>query len=566
MKKTLLITASLLMMGSAAYAVCPPGQSEVIVSVSTDRYGNETTWTLTGPGGAPVYASGGPYAQQSTSGSYPQTPATVCIADGSAVVFTINDAYGDGICCSYGQGTYSVTMNGTPVVSYASFQASRQVLFQAGAPVPVDLAMYTLNLPVMVGAGNLNITGTVKNFGTTAISSFLLSYSVDNGSVQTQTITANIAANAQYNFTHPTPWNATPGDHSVQAWVGLVDGSQDGYPNNDSLTTTVSVATQSVTRTSVMEEFTSSTCGPCASLNVTFDPMLANFQTNQAGSHLSAVKYQMNWPAPGNDPSYNSDGNTRKSYYGVSGIPYPLIDGAPLNPSAAALNAAMAKPSFVTMDVSYTLVGTTINVTANVTPRFNGSGYKLYLVVTEDYYRYQAAYTSQKDYHFAMRKMLPNGGGISMSPLVADQEQTFDRNYTLVEGGPAINNYNLWGTVDGITIVAFVQNVATKEILQAAFATEAVVGIKDLEANGLLKIWPNPATDQFYLRYGRPVGTNATVEVFNALGERVLATKRTFSSADNVEVLNVEGLGQGIYLVRVVADGTTSTQRITISR
>lgn len=553
-------------MGSAAYAVCPPGQSEVVVSVSTDRYGDETTWSLTGPGGAPMYASGGPYAQQNSSGSYPQTPATVCITDGNAVVFTIIDTYGDGICCNYGNGTYSVTMNGTPVVSYAAFQSSRQVLFQAGAPMPVDLAMYTLNLPVMLGAGNMNITGTVKNFGTTPVSSFALSYSVDNGSVQTQTITANIAANGQYNFTHPTPWNATSGEHSVQAWVGLADGSQDAYPNNDSLTTTVSVATQSVTRTSVMEEFTSSTCGPCASLNVTFDPMLANFQTNQAGSHLSAVKYQMNWPSPGTDPSYNADGNTRKAYYGVSGIPYAIIDGKSFSPSAAALNAAMAKPSFVSMDVSYTLVGTTINVTANVTPRFSGPGYKLYLVVTEDYYNYPGAYTSQKDYHFAMRKMLPNGGGIAMSSFVADQQQTFDRNYTLIEGGAAKNNFNLWGTVDGITVVAFVQNVATKEILQGAFATEAVVGIKDHESNNLLKIWPNPATEQIYLRYGRPVGSNATVEVFNALGERVLATKRSFSSADNVEVLNMEGLNQGIYLVRVVADGITSTQRITISR
>jgi hypothetical protein len=29
----------------------------------------------------------------------------------------------------------------------------------------------------------------------------------------------------------------------------------------------------------------------------------------------------MNWPSPGNDPSYNPDGVTRQNYYGVTGIP-----------------------------------------------------------------------------------------------------------------------------------------------------------------------------------------------------------------------------------------------------
>lgn len=566
MKKALLIAASIFLYGSAALAVCPPGQSEVIVSISTDRYGDETTWILTGPGGTPVYASGGPYTLQSASGSYPQTPVAVCITDGNAVVFTINDEYGDGLCCSYGNGTYSVTMNGTTVVSYASFQSSRQVLFQAGAPASMDLAMYTVNMPAMMGAGNVSISGTVKNFGTTPVSSFILNYSVDNGTVQTQTISANIAANGQYNFTHPTPWIATSGEHVIQVWVGLADGTPDGYPNNDSLTTNVSVASQSVTRTSVMEEFTSSTCWPCAQVNATFDPLLANMNANQDGSHLAAVKYQMNWPAPGTDPSYNADGNTRKSYYGVNGIPYPMVDGNSISPTSSALTTAMAKPSFVTMDVSYTLVGTDITVSANVTPRFSGSGYKLYLVVTEDYYHYPDAYTSQKDYHFAMRKILPNGGGITLSSLVADEQQTIERSYTLIEGGAAKNNFNLWGTVDGLTVVAFVQNIATKEILQAAFATQAVVGIKDNVANDLLRIWPNPTSDQIYLRYGRPLSSDATVEVFNALGERVLITKRNFSSKDNMEMINLEGLGQGIYLVRLIADGISSTQRITLSR
>lgn len=566
--RTPLLLSAFLLLGSTAFADCPAGQSEVIVTISTDRYGDETTWSLTGPGGAPVYATGGPYTQQGAPGSYPQTPVSVCIPDGSAVVFTINDSYGDGICCNYGSGTYSVSMNGTTVVSYANFTASRQVLFQAGTPVPNDLATYTINLPVMIGAGNTDITGTMRNFGTSPITSFVLGYSVDNGAPQVETITANVAANAQYNFTHPTPWNATPGEHSVQVWVGLSSGQADGYPINDSLTTTVSVASQSTQRTALMEEFTSSSCGPCASLNATFDPMLANLNANVEGSQLAAVKYQMNWPAPGNDPSYNGDGNTRRQYYGVGGIPDPYLDGVAMDwpPSVGQFTTALAKPSFASMDVSYTLVGNTVNVTTNVTPHFSGTGYKTYVAIVEDYYHYPAAYTSQKHYHFAMRKMLPNGNGITMAPMVADQQQTFNHSYNLVEGSPAQGNYNLWGTVDGISVVAFVQKTSTKEIIQAAFAASPTVGIQEQRANELLSIWPNPANDQLYLRYGNTLASPATVEVFNALGERVLATAMNFSMPGQVEHLSLGGIQPGMYLVRLVANGITSTQRINVVR
>lgn len=570
MKKALLLSASLLLAGSTAFADCPAGQNEVTVSITTDRYGDETTWTLTGPAGTPVYASGGPYTTQSSNGAYPQTPVTVCIPDGSLVIFTIYDAYGDGLCCNYGQGTYSVTMNGNVVVPYASFQLSRQSIFLAASQAPdQDVAMQAITLAEMIGAGSTPIKGTVRNFGSSAISSFQVSYSIDGSAAVTSTITANVNSNAQYNFTHPTSWDATSGVHTVKVWVTLADGSADAYAVNDTAVTTVSVATQSVQRTALMEEFTSSTCGPCYSLNVSqgFDQLLSNLNTNQPGSHLAAIKYQMNWPAPGNDPSYNGDGNTRRGYYGVNGVPDVYLDGKDMsNPtSQAAFNAAVAKPSFASMDVSYVQNVTTVDVTVNVTPHFSGSGYKTYIAITEDYYHYPGAYTPQKDYHFAMRKMLPNGSGINMASLVADEEQSFTRSYTLVEGGPAQGNYNLWGTVNGITVVAFVQNVSTKEIIQAAFATQPVnVGIHGPEAESPLQIWPNPTNGLVQMRYNNATGTNADVEVFNTLGERVLGTKRTFAGNGQVETIDLSGMEPGMYLVRLIAEGKVTTQRINL--
>ncbi|MFT4686370.1 MAG: hypothetical protein ACI92C_002584 [Neolewinella sp.] len=77
--------------------------TEVALNIVADNYGSETTWTLTGPSG--TVASGGPYTNNSTNSE------TFCLPDG-CYDFTINDAYGDGICCTYGNGSYALSGGG----------------------------------------------------------------------------------------------------------------------------------------------------------------------------------------------------------------------------------------------------------------------------------------------------------------------------------------------------------------------------------------------------------------------------------------------------------------------
>jgi|AntRauTorckE5430_2_1112549.scaffolds.fasta_scaffold00452_2 hypothetical protein len=77
--------------------------TEVTLNIVADNYGSETTWTLTGPSG--TVASGGPYTNNSTNSE------TFCLPDG-CYDFTINDAYGDGICCTYGNGSYTLSGGG----------------------------------------------------------------------------------------------------------------------------------------------------------------------------------------------------------------------------------------------------------------------------------------------------------------------------------------------------------------------------------------------------------------------------------------------------------------------
>ena len=91
--------------------------SDVTVTILTDNYPGETTWTVTNGSGTTVM-SGGPYSTTATT--YAET---ACLEVGC---YTLNvfDSFGDGICCAYGTGSYTVNVDGTDVVTGGEFGTS----------------------------------------------------------------------------------------------------------------------------------------------------------------------------------------------------------------------------------------------------------------------------------------------------------------------------------------------------------------------------------------------------------------------------------------------------------
>ncbi len=560
-----IITLALLFLAASGrlFAQCPPGEIEVTVTIVTDNYGNETTWTLTGPGGSPFYGSGSDLESNETYVD------NYCVPEGAVLIFTINDAYGDGICCAYGSGSYTISGNGNTFASGGQFGLTEEKIFITAPAVAVDLAPLSLNLDNVVVQGDHTISGVIRNFGTTPVTSFVLNYSVNGGATYSQPINTTIAPNGNYTFNHETPWNATAGTHNIQIWATDVNGGTDENPVNDQMTVEVNVATQSVTRRTLIEEFTSSTCGPCATLNATFDPLLSSLNTNQSGSNILAVKYQMNWPAPGNDPSYNSDGNTRKNYYGVGGIPDVYIDGG--DPSqqtwAGSINAAAAKPAFCDLLVEHVLNGTTADVTVTITPYANFSGtHKLYIAATEDHYYYPASTTSQDHFHYAMRKMMPNGNGITISNMEAGVPQTFTQSHTFTIGNPAQGNYNTWSTwLNNITFVAFVQDHANKSILQAAMS-EITTGIEENEKELGFGMFPNPSTGLVNFDLALDHAGNVDIVVMDLLGAVVHSTNRSVGTGAQQFTIDLNELANGSYLVQLRSNGMMATRKLTINR
>tara|TARA_R110000824_G_scaffold235872_1_gene424638 strand:- start:400 stop:1635 length:1236 start_codon:yes stop_codon:yes gene_type:complete len=105
--------------------------TDITVNIVTDRYGSETTWSISD--GSVSYMTGGPYNDLSSAGTTPQTPSTGTIPANACVTFTIEDSYGDGMCCSYGNGYYTVTDGlGNVIAQGGNFSTSEEIKFETG--------------------------------------------------------------------------------------------------------------------------------------------------------------------------------------------------------------------------------------------------------------------------------------------------------------------------------------------------------------------------------------------------------------------------------------------------
>ncbi|KAK1746751.1 subtilase family serine peptidase [Skeletonema marinoi] len=110
---------------------CPGAQQRFEVQIITDNYPGETTWTLTDKCDASIgeMMSGGPYSTSST----PYSDMSACANDGQ-YEFKINDSFGDGVCCAYGQGSYEVKFGTEVKASGGEFGSSETKIFGTCGP------------------------------------------------------------------------------------------------------------------------------------------------------------------------------------------------------------------------------------------------------------------------------------------------------------------------------------------------------------------------------------------------------------------------------------------------
>lgn len=117
---------------------CANGKDRVNVQIKTDYFGSETSWTL-------ATMSGMQLINGSAYGPWETRKDTICVESAKCYIFTIRDQWGDGMCCSYGFGGYSVDFGNA---TYAgSFEEGYEEVVPIGAYCPAKAIAAAVRSP-----------------------------------------------------------------------------------------------------------------------------------------------------------------------------------------------------------------------------------------------------------------------------------------------------------------------------------------------------------------------------------------------------------------------------------
>ncbi|WP_284653775.1 T9SS type A sorting domain-containing protein [Flavobacterium terrisoli] len=417
----------------------------------------------------------------------------------------------------------------------------------------IDGELRLMNVNSYVPVAATSVSGSFKNSGSTTVTSFEANWQADSGTIYTQTFSGlNIAAGQTYNFTQTDLWNTTPGLYSLKLWISNINNAgNDADATNNLITKPVSVYSNTSTRFALYEKFSSSTCGPCYSFNTnSFNNFLAAHE-----EEFAFISYQVNWPGAG-DPYYTTETGTRVGYYGISGAPTLLVDSKDgtnnevtgnFNSStelATKLTQATAVPSYFTIAASKTLTGSTMDVQVAVTPFVTGT-YKLYAAVVEKNTYNNVASNGENEFHNVMMKMMPDANGTTLScvhDVVSVTNLQVDLSATNIE------------ELSDLEVVVFVQNPATKAIMQAKYASDEALATPDFSTVSKIKLYPNPSTGIVRISTDIPVD----IQITDVTGKQVL----TVSQATSETVIDLSAMQNGVYFAKITGENATKTQKI----
>jgi hypothetical protein len=409
----------------------------------------------------------------------------------------------------------------------------------------INAGLSTISTPLF-SDGHVKIEGNVVNKGANAITSVKLAYDIDGELADTTEITGlNASTGDIIPYSFDPELALTPGDKNVVVRILSVNGGADMFAGDDSLTKTLHVASKGVARLPLFEEFTSSTCAPCASFNnSTFNPFIA---TN--GDKISLIKYQMNWPGSG-DPYYTAEGGVRRGLYAVNAVPMLFCDGGNVATSSTGVNNAfnnsLDNPAFMEMQAFHTIEGNNVNVHLYITPYLYAQ-LSVFVAVVEKKTTQNVASNGETEFHNVMMKMVPDAEGTLVDMVDGN---LMELNFTQDMSGTFVEE------MSDLSVICFVQDKNSRLLFQSVVSTESAVGVNNLNSKEI-SIYPNPTSGKLFILNGQDVNR---VEIYSMSGEQIKSIDCT-----NLSTLDISSLSKGLYVLRLHdLNGNVITKKVTI--
>lgn len=321
----------------------------------------------------------------------------------------------------------------------------------------LDLSLKSIDLNSTMEAGSTDITFTVQSKGVETINQFKMSYQINDETAVEEVFDATLASLQSQQFTFTTPATLLPGSYELNVSIMEVNGVDDDDPNNNTLLKEFGVALGSTQRIPMIEHFSSSTCGPCVSVNT----QMLNLTNNNPGK-FTYTKYQMNWPGNG-DPYYTAEGGTRRAYYNVSAVPQCFLDGQDQGYAAVqqtVLDNHYNDLAFADVRGSFNVSGNTITVKVDFMSFFDNNTARAFVSVNERETHNNVGGNGETSFHHVFMKFLTNATGNTVN-IEAGNYQHFE--FTQDMSGTHVEE------MADLEVSAWLQDYNSKEMLNSHF-------------------------------------------------------------------------------------------------
>ncbi len=412
----------------------------------------------------------------------------------------------------------------------------------------IDLELSSIDTNPYSVSGMVDISGTVKNLGTTPITSFDVTYTIDGNTSEVYSVSdVNITTGTTGAFTHNVPANLnTLGEHSVSIDITNVNAGGETILENNSLSTTIYSVQEWVQRKMLHELFQAPTNLESRAANLFLNEFVANNEDK-----ATLIKYPMNIPDAG-DPYYTDEVAVRSDFYGgITVIPTLKMNGSTFNTFSMSqdLLEEIAKGSFFKIEGVVSYLGNSIQVDVDIISVLPVEGDLVaQIAVLEKTTTGNTGTNEQTEFHNVMMKFAGSPSGNALNNFEAGSPQhisvTADLEGSFVE------------EIEDTRVLVWVQDNTTKEVYQSSYLdiTSDISDTKD----DTFTAYPNPTNSKLQLEDVE----NSEIVIFNLLGEEVY---RTFAS-NNTLSIDLSMLNSGNYIVKVTQGQAVKTKKIMLMK
>jgi hypothetical protein len=320
--------------------------------------------------------------------------------------------------------------------------------------------------------------------------------------------------------------------------------------------TQISIAKGQVTKKIIVEHFTNTKCGICASRNPGFqnnlnaNPAVQSISIHPSSPYSNCYLSQQN----------TSDNDARTNFYGVyGGTPRLVINGSPISTSQNYADASLFTPflsqsnftiSIKQFSVSNDSIRSEISIKriANGAPTATAS---LFAGLVEDTVFGNGGNGETKHYNVLRRALFTPQGQVISLPVNIGDSIVLNK----VEQFSAIWNSSR------IRTVAILQEEVSKQVIQSELSSTTQIGATTITVNNYNlptpSVFPNPANQYIVVQA-------QALKVYNYMLSNELGQVVAEGNIGNQQKINTTSLNEGIYFLKFFDNCEVGTSKIIV--